>query len=190
MIICLMGGSNAGKDRLQNIISERCNIPVCVSSTTRPMRENEVNGKTYHFISIDQFLSDLNDNKFLETRMYETAVDTWYYGLSIDSVKKYDTQITIVDQNGYFEIVEKLGKENVIGFYVYSPERTKILRALNRESRNDDKFFEEFYRRMLDDMTAFNIVKDDPNVLKIENVNLEKAVSEIVTHLKRKGILE
>jgi cytidylate kinase len=76
-----------------------------------------------------------------------------------------------------------------MGIYVYAPERIKIQRFLNRESRNDDKFFEEFYRRMLDDLTAFENVKQDENVFKVENIDLEKAIEKIKIHLQEKGVL-
>ena len=48
MIFCLLGPSGAGKGTFANII--RKYMPKAISSTTRAMREGEVNEKDYYFV--------------------------------------------------------------------------------------------------------------------------------------------
>ena len=55
MLIILMGKSGAGKDTIQNEIIDRYNFNRFVSTTTRPMRKGEVNGREYHFVSVEEF---------------------------------------------------------------------------------------------------------------------------------------
>lgn len=50
----------------------------CFADTSRPRREGEVPGQDYHFISRQQFESDILARKFVEHGEYEKA----YYGMS------------------------------------------------------------------------------------------------------------
>ena len=188
-----MGSSSVGKDSLVNELKNKYGCEVCISSSSRPRRIKEENGKDYFFISEDEFLHKLNNNEFLETRVYHTATGLWYYGLSREAVDLNKTQLVIVDAKGYKSIVEALGQENVVGIYVYADEREKIIRALNREpNREDVKYFEELYRRMLDDLTAFNDVRNDDKVFKVQNKNgdFDKAVKEIWNIINGKNQFE
>lgn len=190
MLIVLMGGSCSGKDSLQTVMSEILEFPICVSHTSRPMRESEINHKTYHFITLEEFKTMYYNEEFLEYRSYNVAGnDTWFYGLHRSEVDSDEIKIVIVDQKGYYELVKQLGKDKVIGFYIHAPERVKINRALSRETRTDDTFYLEFYRRMADDLKAFELVKNDEFVYKIENLDIDQAIVDIELCLYRKGVL-
>ena len=56
---------------------------MAVSHTTRPKRENEENGKHYHFITKEQFLNDILKNQLHE--WFE--VDGYYFGMHKDTLK-------------------------------------------------------------------------------------------------------
>lgn len=54
------------------------------SDTTRPRRENEVDGQDYHFVvSREQMEKDIQDNKFIEAGQFNDNL----YGTSIQSVR-------------------------------------------------------------------------------------------------------
>ncbi|XP_005997202.1 disks large homolog 3 isoform X2 [Latimeria chalumnae] len=56
----------------------------CVPHTTRPRRENEVDGQDYHFVtSREQMEKDIQDNKFIEAGQFNDNL----YGTSIQSVR-------------------------------------------------------------------------------------------------------
>jgi len=184
-----MGGSSVGKDLILSTINKQYDIPICVSSTSRPMRIGETNMVEYDFITKDKFLSDYDKGKFVEYRVYETANGKWYYGLSKDSVDINITQIVIVDEQGYYALVKEYGQQNVLGIYLYAPERVKIDRALSREVRIDREFFKEFYRRMGDDLNAFSKCEKDQNVIKVENIILDNALADIVKILNYKELV-
>ena len=177
MLYVIMGGSNTGKDTIVNKLKNEYGYEVCVSDTTRPMRENEVDKISYNFITIKQFTQNLTDDKLIEHRIYKSATGLWYYSLSKDSVDTTKVQLVILDANGYKETINKLGEENVTGIYIYANEREKIMRALNREpNREDIKFYEELYRRMLDDLHAFDLIDD---VYEVGNDDLNRATKQI-----------
>ena len=49
MIIVLVGASGSGKSTLEKLICKEFDMNKIISSTTRPMRKNEVNNVDYHF---------------------------------------------------------------------------------------------------------------------------------------------
>lgn len=76
IIIAITGPSCAGKDTLmwqlytkfyqRDMIERFSHIYYIVSSTTRPPRVNEVDGKDYHFISNIDFLQKIIHDEMLE----------------------------------------------------------------------------------------------------------------------------
>ena len=63
----------------------------CVPHTTRPQRENEVDGRDYHFVtSIDQMKADIQTHLFIEAGQYNDNL----YGTSVQSVKDVALQVS------------------------------------------------------------------------------------------------
>ena len=84
-ILVLSGPSGAGKSSLINKISDEIGAYYfSISTTTRSMREGEIDGVHYHFVSKEQFESDIEEENFLEY----AVVHGNYYGTSIKPVKK------------------------------------------------------------------------------------------------------
>ncbi|KAG7264571.1 hypothetical protein CRUP_029126, partial [Coryphaenoides rupestris] len=74
------------KDRVNDdLISEfPLKFGSCVPHTTRPRRENEMDGQDYHFVgSREQMEKDIQDNKFIEAGQFNENL----YGTSILSVR-------------------------------------------------------------------------------------------------------
>ena len=78
-LIIFAGPSGAGKS---TIVKHLMQIPelalhFSVSATSRPKRENETDGSDYFFLSIDEFKSRIEENRFLE---WEEVYPNQYYG--------------------------------------------------------------------------------------------------------------
>ena len=77
IVICAPSGT--GKSTLLNRLkAEYPELEWSVSCTTRPLRQGEVDGKDYHFISKDDFESQIGKNDFIEW----AKVHSNYYGTS------------------------------------------------------------------------------------------------------------
>lgn len=60
--------------------------------TTRPRRENEVDGQDYHFVvSREQMEKDIQDNKFIEAGQFNDNL----YGTSIQSVRAVAERVSV-----------------------------------------------------------------------------------------------
>ncbi|GCC42961.1 hypothetical protein chiPu_0027215, partial [Chiloscyllium punctatum] len=84
--IVLIGPPNCGQNELRQKLMERevDRFALAVPHTTRPMRDEEVNGRDYLFVSRQFFEADMATNKFIEHGEYEKNL----YGTSIDSVRQ------------------------------------------------------------------------------------------------------
>lgn len=70
--------SGAGKTTIvKHLLGLDLNLRFSISATTRPIRENEVNGKDYHFMSVDDFKGSIEAGEFVE---WEEVYPGRFYG--------------------------------------------------------------------------------------------------------------
>ena len=110
VVLVLSGPSGAGKSSLINEISEEIgDYYFSISTTTRPMRNGEEEGVHYHFVSVEEFKKDIEDNNFLE----HAVVHGNYYGTSLKPVRKALSQgklvIFDIDVQGNTAVNNRLG---------------------------------------------------------------------------------
>lgn len=151
---CLLGMSSSGKDTIFKKLILKGFTP-CISHTTRPMREGEVDGREYFFINDEEFEHMKDSNLFVETREYINKKGIlWFYGLSKEQCNMGD--LVILDLNGYKDIVQYVGKENIISIYINASASARLLRSISRQSEQinkefitcDDIALDEIYRRL------------------------------------------
>ncbi|NBP02975.1 MAG: guanylate kinase [Proteobacteria bacterium] len=78
-----------------------------ITYTTRPPRHGEINGKDYHFISIDEFKEKIDENFFIEW-------STWYdhyYGSPFSTLK------SLKEGTSYLMVLDRLGAKDVLQTY-------------------------------------------------------------------------
>ena len=109
-LIIFTGPSGVGKSTVEKyfINDESLNIHFSVSATTRKKRKDEVNGKSYYFISRDEFLMRVRDGEFLEWAEYAGNL----YGTLLSEV----SENIKIGKNVFLEI-EIVGAKNVISIF-------------------------------------------------------------------------
>ena len=156
MITILCGKSASGKDTLLRELVKDGLFEPLVSTTTRSMREGEVQDKDYHFITADEFKERLNKGDFLEFRQYQTRVngvaDTWFYGMTKEEAASKDNPIVILDLQGAESFQDYFGRENCLAIYVHTSDKVREERAKSRGSFDES----EWKRRLTDDNRVFN----------------------------------
>lgn len=129
-IFILVGASGSGKTTLGGFLKDM-GIPELVSHTTRPMRDGEVEGVSYYFVSKGEF--DKTDK--IEYSEYAGN----YYCLSkketMDKLSKNKAVFAITDINGMTQIKEKY-PNFVVPIYI-SIEKTETIEE--RMSKRGDK---------------------------------------------------
>lgn len=137
--IALVGASATGKSTVEKILQEHYGFKRCVSVTTRPMRNYEVNGKHYHFISDEDFQDMSNEGLFAE----ETCFNGWRYGLTIAEIE--DGGVVVIEPNGLKQIIDNVGRENVFVVYLIYPDKQRLIRSLvDRDDNNVDEVIRRF----------------------------------------------
>lgn len=109
-ILVLSGPSGAGKSTLlKEVIDDIGQCYFSISTTTREIRDGEVDGIDYHYVSKESFQKDIEDDMFLEY----ANVHGNYYGTSIRPVKKAlrDSKLVIfdIDVQGNAVVTNRLG---------------------------------------------------------------------------------
>ena len=138
--IVFTGPSGSGKSTIiKGILSKIPNASLSVSCTTRSMRDGEINGQDYYFISKDKFQQNINDRLFIEyTECYGN-----YYGTLKSEIDRCLTKhkhcIMDLDYPGAKNVMECLGQQyKVVGVLVLPPSITSLSRRLqNRMSETD-----------------------------------------------------
>lgn len=174
MIFCLLGRGASGKDTLYNsLLNEyKGNIFPIVLYTTRPMRPGEIDGITYHFVSLELMQEFESANKIFEKRSYDVIVDNkpavFNYFTCIENISALQDYFIICTPDVFEKFCNYYGSDNVIGIYldVSSAERRNRMTlrelALPKSRRN----FEELDRRIkADDLVyQFDELKFQSNV--------------------------
>ncbi|NXD37488.1 DLG3 protein, partial [Copsychus sechellarum] len=120
------------KDRINDdLISEFPHkFGSCVPHTTRPRRENEVDGQDYHFVvSREQMEKDIQDNKFIEAGQFNDNL----YGTSIQSVRAVAERgkHCILDVSG--NAIKRLRQAQLYPIAIFiKPKSIEALMEMNR----------------------------------------------------------
>ena len=135
-IYIISAPSGAGKTSLVKKICEKYDfIKPSISFTTRKIRDTEVDGIDYFFITKDEFEDKINKNEFLE---YQNVYGN-YYGSSLESVKKiinqgYDVLLEI-DYKGML-VVKELIPES-LAIYILPPDIETLKKRLKDRGQDD-----------------------------------------------------
>lgn len=143
-MIILIGPSASGKTEICKELTSSFHYKKFVTTTTRPIRNNEINGIDYNFVTVDTFKKMISNNEFIEFTQYNDN----YYGTE----KKYidDNTVLIVESNGLISF-KNSSIDNIYAYFLKIDENIRIERM---EKRGDSK--ESIHSRVLHDRFKFN----------------------------------
>ena len=143
--VILVGKGGSGKDHARKLLEDR-GFRYCVSHTTRPPREGEIQGKDYHFINRDAAAHDFE----VKGLFYEYVIfNGWVYGTTKEEFLK--SNLFIMTPSGIAKLLPEDRKESLI-VYLDIDEETRRSRLLGRRDADsverrlkaDDEDFENF----------------------------------------------
>jgi guanylate kinase len=136
-IFIISAPSGAGKTSLiQKILKNRENSIFSISFTTRPPRNNEINGKDYFFINNDQFKSMIENNEFLEF----AKVHNYYYGTGKEYILKNldngKNVILDIDYQGARIVKSNLSgkKYDIVSIFIMPPSYSELKNRLEKRA--------------------------------------------------------
>lgn len=137
MIYIFCAPSGSGKSTMVNhLLTNHPNLfELSVSCTTRPPRGQEVHGKEYYFISLDEFKQRIENDDFIE---YEQVYEGLYYGTLKDEIARIEAagkQVLFdVDVKGGINLKRILG-DKATSIFICPPSIEELRRRL--EGRGD-----------------------------------------------------
>ena len=181
MLVLLSGVSGAGKDTIKKELIKRMeNVISLPSYTTRPMREGDIAGETYNFVSREEFEKMIQNNELYE---YDEHHDN-YYGTSRklmnEKIESGKIIVKDIDVNGVENLIDILKKDTkVITIFLRVPKDILEKRLKNRVDKPTDEEIEMRLSRF--DYEESKIGMYD---YVMKNNDLEKTVEIIQTIIK------
>ena len=178
MLVILSGVAGAGKDTIKKELIKRMpNVESLPSYTSRPMREGDVSGQTYNFVSKEEFEKMIERNEFYEYDIHHNH----YYGTSRtllnEKMKNGKIIVKDIDVNGTQNLIDLLGKDTkIITIFLRVPKEELRRRLIDRVDKPSPQ--EVILRLNRFDYEESKIALYD-YVLK--NNDLEKTVKIIMT---------
>lgn len=128
-LFVVSGPSGVGKNTILNrVIESRQNVRYSVSATSRAMRPGEIDGKSYYFVSREEFERMIGDDELLEFAEYVGN----YYGTPIapilTSMQNGIDVVMDIDVVGALKIRQRV--ENAVLVFVASPSFDAIRQRL------------------------------------------------------------
>lgn len=146
IVIAIFGKAASGKDTFARDLAENLGdaAHLVVSTTTRPKRACEVEGREYHFVDEDTFRQRKYSGQFIETNEFRG----WYYGIEKSEIVADKANIAVVDFRG---LVTLACYYDVVPIYMKAPLFVRLKRYVKR----DGKLSLEAFRRLVADAIDF-----------------------------------
>ena len=174
-LIVISGPSGVGKGTIvKEILKIRNNIVCSISYTSRPMRNNEVEGVNYYFVSKEKFEEKIKKNDFLE---YALVRGTDYYGTpkkEIQELLKNGTDVILeIEVEGAKQIKEMF--PNAIFIFIVAPSIKDLRKRIVARGGNEPR--EQLVNRF---KTAYKEINQIPkyNYVVVNDI-LEDAVKKV-----------
>jgi len=189
-IFYILGKSSTGKDTIYKRILEDndLNLKDIILYTTRPIRDGEINGKSYHFVNEEEYSEIKASGKIIEERSYNTIHGLWRYFTVSDENINLDTDnyVIIGVLNSYVSTRDYFGEDKVIPVYIEVEDGLRLQRALDREKKPENRKFKELCRRYLADSEDFSEDKIEAAGIdkRFENDDLDQCISEVKSYIQ------
>ena len=164
MIYVLVGRSGSGKSSIEReLVKQRPEFFRVISDTTRPVRDGEVCGVDYHYLTREGFTKGIIRGDYIE----HTSYNGWYYGVNKHRIDlRLGDYICVTNPSGYYQLKKHFG-DKVVGIVIHTDDKQRILNYLHREE-NPDCY--ECCRRFIADANDFVDIEKDPSLHHVKNV--------------------
>ena len=171
----LSGPSGAGKSSLvAKIIDYIGPTYFSISTTTRLIREGEVDGVHYHFVSVEEFKREIEEEMFLEY----AVVHGNYYGTSLGAVKNAlkEGKLVIfdIDVQGHDAVQNRLS-DITTSVFITTPTLEELKHRLHSRSTDSEEVISkriEMAKREVQRISEYDFL--------VVNDNLDEAAEVLI----------
>lgn len=176
-LITISSPSGGGKSTVtQKILRSSRRFAKSISATTRAPRVNEIDGRDYYFLSVEEFKSKIANNEFLE---WEEVYQGVFYGTLISEIdnlaNKGKIPILTIDIHGALDIKAKL-QDRVFSIFLDIPNLDILRDRLKYRATETE---EELQKRLA--RAEYELSFKNKFDVIIPNVELRETVSEVIS---------
>ena len=190
LLIVMSGPSGVGKGTIRQELfkSDKFDFAYSISMTTRKMREGEVNGRDYYFVTKDEFENRIKDGKFLE---YAEFVGN-YYGTPLDKVNEMrDSGKEVfleIEVEGAMQVKKKV--PDCVLIFILPPTKEDLYKRLRKRGTETEEVIQD---RIAKSNKEFKVIKNYDYIVVNDDINTatNKILSIIeAEHLKTSHSLD
>jgi len=176
----LSSPSGAGKTTLTKKIAENNkNFTISISHTTRKPRPNEINGKDYQFVSVQEFNTSVKKNNFFE---YANIFDNDY-----GTLKKPVLELLSLGRDVLFDIdwqgtqqLKKIKNLSLVTFFILPPNIQALKKRLLNRHKGQEELIEKRMNKFNEETSHWNeynyvFVNDDLDTCYKKILNVIKS---------------
>lgn len=168
-IIVIVGITLSGKSTLIKALTKTTNLNQVITCTTRPPRYLEKQNVDYFF---HQAPPKKNDPNVIAPRIYHVLDKsqrpaTWYYWIDKHELDKIENPITILDYQGFLDLIRDLKGYQIHGIFLNVPMPVLLKRIHNKDRSHEN--IQETKRRLRTDQAEFSQASNHP-LIKTINV--------------------
>jgi len=147
--------SGAGKTSLVRALLESMGdlLALSVSHTTRAPRPGEVDGRDYHFVSMETFRRMVGEGAFLEhAQVFDNAYGTARAGVELQLAQGRDV-ILEIDWQGARQVRRALPES--VGIFILPPSRQALEERLRARGQDDESVIARRMRDAVSEMSHY-----------------------------------
>ncbi|MFP6621272.1 MAG: guanylate kinase [Pirellulaceae bacterium] len=183
-LVVVSGPSGAGKSTLLTRVLEQSplSLTVSTSATTRPPRPGEIDGESYHFLSVEEFETHRQAGDFLECKeVYGRGY--WYGTLRIPVTTGLEAGkwvILEIDVEGALDVLRQI--PGAITIFIHPGSLAELERRLRSRATESEDSIEQRLAEAGREMEQAATYQH-----RVINDNLDRAVQELCDILAEQG---
>jgi guanylate kinase len=186
LIIVISSPSGAGKSSIcKQLLKDDPQLNISVSDTTRPPRDNEVNGTDYNFIEKNEFERRIKNNEYIE---YANVFGNYYGSLHKDVQKSLDNGFDVlfdIDWQGSLQL-KASNQPNLLTIFITPPskeivyERLKLRAEKSGDNEQAIQYRMKMYETEMSHQNEYEYIVENDRfeecVLKIKEIILQARI--------------
>ena len=177
LVIVISSPSGAGKSSIcKRLLKDDSKLYISISDTTRPPRDNEINGYDYNFITKDTFENRIENHEYIE---YANVFGNYYGSLTENVSNHLNLGLDVlfdIDWQGLMQL-KKSDYSNILSIFITPPSKDAIYMRLKERALKSGDNEQAINNRMR--MYETEMSHQNEYEYIVENKDFEECISKI-----------
>lgn len=176
-VVIISGPSGSGKSTVVDRLIAESPVPLIkmISATTRPRRENEIDGQDYYFLTNEEFTRQRDNGEFVEFEEVHSA-GYWYGTLKSElnrATGPDEAAFLEIDVKGALKVMEQFPDATTI--FLKTPSEDVFEQRLRDRRTEPEEVIQRRLRTAREELQFADRYRH-----QVVNDNLDRAVAEII----------